>query len=137
MANRANYAAFVTVLLAVGVLTLSSTMVLQLKALIQRPISPRVATPVVVGCHDHHRRHGDTYPVTPAGRIVAVFVMFSGVGIIGALASILASFLCPSPRCADHAGRRNRLGRQEPAALRRELAALREAIENPTANPRT
>ena len=29
MANRANYAAFVTVLLAVGVLTLSSTMVLQ------------------------------------------------------------------------------------------------------------
>ncbi|MBP1693601.1 MAG: hypothetical protein H6Q37_1484, partial [Chloroflexi bacterium] len=33
------------------------------------------------------------YPVTPAGRITAMFIMFMGVGIIGALASILASLL--------------------------------------------
>src|SRR6476646_9273095 len=35
--------------------------------------------------------YGDYYPVTTVGRITAVFVMFSGIGIIGALASILAS----------------------------------------------
>ena len=37
--------------------------------------------------------YGDYYPVTLGGRITGVFVMFSGVGIIGALASILASLL--------------------------------------------
>src|SRR5262249_44584050 len=35
----------------------------------------------------------DFYPVTTLGRFVAAFVMFSGVGIIGALASILATLL--------------------------------------------
>jgi voltage-gated potassium channel Kch len=37
--------------------------------------------------------YGDFYPVTTAGRITAMFIMFMGVGIIGALASILASLL--------------------------------------------
>ncbi len=37
--------------------------------------------------------YGDAFPVTAGGRITAIFVMFMGVGIIGALASILASFL--------------------------------------------
>ena len=37
--------------------------------------------------------YGDFYPVTTLGRITAVFVMFAGIGIIGALASILASVL--------------------------------------------
>ena len=37
--------------------------------------------------------YGDYYPVTTLGRITAVFVMFAGIGIIGALASILASVL--------------------------------------------
>ncbi len=44
--------------------------------------------------------YGDFYPVTDLGRLVAVFVMFAGVGIIGALASILASLLV-SPAPAD------------------------------------
>ena len=42
--------------------------------------------------------YGDKYPVTAAGRVTAVFVMFAGVGIIGALASILSSVLVPAPR---------------------------------------
>ena len=37
--------------------------------------------------------YGDFYPVTTAGRVTAMFIMFAGVGIIGALASILASLL--------------------------------------------
>jgi voltage-gated potassium channel len=41
--------------------------------------------------------YGDYYPVTTLGRLTAVFVMFSGIGIIGALASILASLLVAPP----------------------------------------
>jgi voltage-gated potassium channel len=44
--------------------------------------------------------YGDFYPVTTLGRITAVFVMFAGIGIIGALASILASVLV-SPGTPD------------------------------------
>ena len=44
--------------------------------------------------------YGDFYPVTTLGRMTAVFVMFAGIGIIGALASILASLLV-SPTSAD------------------------------------
>jgi hypothetical protein len=39
--------------------------------------------------------YGDFYPVTTLGRLTGVSVMFAGVGIIGALASILASLLVP------------------------------------------
>ena len=42
--------------------------------------------------------YGDFFPVTTLGRATGVFVMFAGVGIIGALASILASLLVsPAP----------------------------------------
>jgi hypothetical protein len=41
--------------------------------------------------------YGDRYPVTVGGRITAMFIMFMGVGIIGALASILSSLLVGSP----------------------------------------
>ena len=36
--------------------------------------------------------YGDTYPVTGTGRILAVFVMLSGVALIGVLASFLSNF---------------------------------------------
>ncbi len=39
--------------------------------------------------------YGDYFPVTTLGRLTGVSVMFAGVGIIGALASILASLLVP------------------------------------------
>jgi hypothetical protein len=41
--------------------------------------------------------YGDFYPITPGGRMVGVFVMFSGIAIIGALASILSSILVSPP----------------------------------------
>ena len=47
--------------------------------------------------------YGDKYPVTEArSDSSAIVVMFSGIGIIGALASILASLLVsPSPPAAE------------------------------------
>jgi voltage-gated potassium channel len=43
----------------------------------------------------------DRYPVTFAGRITAMFIMFMGVGIIGVLASILSSLWIGAPAQAD------------------------------------
>ena len=45
--------------------------------------------------------YGDFYPVTTAGRTTAIFIMFMGVGIIGALASILASLLVGGSSSAE------------------------------------
>ena len=47
--------------------------------------------------------YGDFYPVTFLGRLTGVFVMFAGIGIIGALASILASLLVSPPVPDDEA----------------------------------
>ena len=48
--------------------------------------------------------YGDFFPVTTLGRLTGVFVMLAGVGIIGALASILASLLVsPAPAKAEEA----------------------------------
>ena len=44
--------------------------------------------------------YGDFYPISTFGRLTGIFVMFAGIGIIGALASILASLLV-SPSTAD------------------------------------
>lgn len=42
--------------------------------------------------------YGDRYPVTPAGRTIAIGLMISGVGLFGALSGIIASlFLGKSP----------------------------------------
>jgi voltage-gated potassium channel len=138
--NRGQYAAFITVLAAFIVLTLSSVLVLQFET-----ASPdanittggdalwwSVVTITTVG-------YGDTYPVTTAGRITGVFVMFAGVGIIGSLASILASILVPSPTDDDEeeedqpestsplppAGGSLQV---ELAAIRQELAGLRQLV---------
>jgi voltage-gated potassium channel len=92
--NRSQYAAFITILLALIVLTTSSVLVLQFES--HSPDANimnggdalwyAIVTITTVG-------YGDLYPVTTAGRIAATFIMFAGVGIIGALASILASVL--------------------------------------------
>jgi hypothetical protein len=37
-------------------------------------------------------RYGDTVPVTGVGRLAAVFLMLTGVGVFGVLAGTLASF---------------------------------------------
>jgi voltage-gated potassium channel len=97
--NRGQYALFITILLATLVMGVSSVLILQFES-----GSPdanivtggdalwwSVVTITTVG-------YGDFYPVTTLGRMTAVFVMFSGIGIIGALASILAALLVsPAP----------------------------------------
>ena len=92
--NRSQYALFITILLTLLVLTVASVLVLQFES--QSPnanISTgwdafwySIVTITTVG-------YGDFYPVTIWGRVTAMFIMFAGVGIIGALASILASLL--------------------------------------------
>jgi voltage-gated potassium channel len=99
--NRSQYATFITILLAGIVLSTASILILQ-----EESRSPDanittggdalwwgIVTITTVG-------YGDFYPVTALGRITAVFVMFAGIGIIGALASILASLLV-APTTAD------------------------------------
>ena len=92
--NRSRYAMFLTILLTILVLTVASVLVLQFES--NSPDANiktggdalwyALVTITTVG-------YGDRYPVTPAGRTTAMFIMFMGVGIIGALASILASLL--------------------------------------------
>lgn len=96
--NRGQYALFFTLLLVMLVLTSASVLVLTFEASDpQANISKggdalwwAFVTLTTVG-------YGDLYPVTNGGRAVGVAVMFAGVGVIGALASILASILVPSP----------------------------------------
>jgi len=96
--NRGQYALFITLLSAGIVLVLASLTVLQAES--KSPDANirtggdalwwALVTITTVG-------YGDRFPVTPIGRGIAVFVMLAGVGIIGALASILASLLVTSP----------------------------------------
>jgi len=96
--NRNHYTAFITILMTMIVLTIASVLVLQFEsknpdANIQTGWDSfwySVVTITTVG-------YGDRYPITIAGRITAMFIMFMGVGIIGALASILSSILVGSP----------------------------------------
>jgi voltage-gated potassium channel len=97
--NRSQYATFITLTLAMLVLVSSSLLVLQFES---RSPDANITTGgdalwwsavtiTTVG-------YGDYYPVTPLGRLTGLSVMIAGVGIIGALASILASLLvAPAP----------------------------------------
>ena len=69
--------------------------------------------------------------MTTLGRAVGVFVMFAGVGIIGSLASILASVLVPQPDADDVPADRpstETVVSEELARIRSELAALRQTL---------
>jgi voltage-gated potassium channel len=132
--NRSQYTLFITVLLTFLVLTVASVLVLQFES--KNPDANihtgwdsfwySIVTITTVG-------YGDRYPITVGGRITAMFIMFMGVGIIGALASILSSLLVGSPPAP---------AKEEPpapqvapkveediAAIRSELAALRQMLE--------
>jgi voltage-gated potassium channel len=81
--------------------------------------------------------YGDFYPVTTAGRITAMFIMFMGVGIIGALASLLASLLVgespaeeetPAATAATAAAPVLSV-QEELKAVKEELAVVRRMLE--------
>lgn len=98
--NRSQYATFITILAAGMVLVTASVLVLQFESAAGDEANIRnggdalwwsIVTITTVG-------YGDHFPVTLFGRLTAVSLMIVGLGIIGALASILASLLvAPSP----------------------------------------
>ena len=148
--NRGQYATFITILAAGMVLSVASVLVLQFEsgspdANIQTggdAIWWGIVTLTTVG-------YGDFFPVTFLGRLTGVSVMVAGIGIIGALASILASLLV-SPATPEEPAAEPRRGRAEPrraaappapadaqatsaiveelAGLRAEIAALRASL---------
>jgi voltage-gated potassium channel len=132
--NRGQYAVFVTTLLAVTVLMVASVLVLQVE--VQAPNANittggdalwwAIVTITTVG-------YGDQYPVTTLGRTIGVIVMFAGVGIIGALAGVLSSFLIPAPETDPTPAPAGDAPlaeiKQELVAVRGELAALRQVLD--------
>ena len=145
--NRGQYAVFITVLAAGMVLSVASVLMLQFEsraadANIQTggdAIWWGIVTLTTVG-------YGDRFPVTFLGRLTGVSVMLAGIGIIGALASILASLLVspstpeepaadaqpaaasvPAPAAPVDAQATSAIV-EELAALRAEIAALRESL---------
>ena len=90
--------------------------------------------------------YGDFFPVTTLGRLTGIFVMFAGIGIIGALASILASLLVspstpdePAPETAAAVPAAAATGSgsvaEELAAIRAELAAIRQTLADDRSDP--
>ena len=128
LANRGEYAVFITLISAMTVISVASVLVLQTESRVAGAniitgdaISWAILTITTMG-------YGDQYPVGALGRVIAAFVMFAGVGIFGALASILASLLIPAPKkpvdpTAEIAGLQTEL-----AAVHHELKAIRELL---------
>lgn len=138
--NRSQYATFLTILMAGIVLSTASIVILQVES--RSPDAKIITggdalwwglvTITTVG-------YGDYFPVTTLGRLTATFVMLAGIGIIGALASILASLLvapgsdeesAPVERASATDAIAQELAglREELAGQRAEIAALRSAI---------
>ena len=148
LANRSQYATFITILLAGMVLSIASFVVLQVES--RSPDANitsggdalwwGLVTITTVG-------YGDFFPVTTIGRLTGAFVMFAGVGIIGALASILASLLVSPPTPSEpepDAGATSSVApgeaqmtvsTSELVALRLEIEALRASLERGGSRP--
>jgi voltage-gated potassium channel len=128
--HRGQYAAFVSITAAMIVLVVCSVLVLQFES---RAADANITTGgdalwwalvtiTTVG-------YGDFFPVTTAGRITGAFVMFAGVGIIGALASILASVLVPAPKTEEEPEfPATDTVRDELVEIKAELSALRRSL---------
>jgi voltage-gated potassium channel len=102
VARRAESAFLAAILLSLLIIVLCSIAVLQFETLEDGNIRNAgdamwwaVSTMTTVG-------YGDTYPVTPEGRVIAVFLMAAGVGVFGTLSGLVASwFLSPAAEEAD------------------------------------
>ena len=130
LANRSQYAAFITILLAILVLVSASAVVLNAE---QRSDDANITTGwnafwwsfvtiTTVG-------YGDYFPVTIVGRIGAMFVMVMGIGIIGALASILASLLVSSPAESEAPGTSATATAAADPATTRELLEIKAELQ--------
>ncbi len=132
--NRSKYASFLVGLLAIIVLSSASVLVLQFESADRHALITTgwdafwysIVTITTVG-------YGDYYPVTVGGRITGIFIMITGVGIIGALASLMASLLIGESHSTseEEAAEENRglAVEAELAAIREELSALRHLLE--------
>ena len=134
LANRGQYATFITILLAGMTLTIASLLVLQFESTAPDgnirtggdAIWWGIVTITTVG-------YGDFFPTTLLGRVTGLFVMFAGIGIIGALASILASLLvspAPPPEATpeSESAAAPAVEPSAGAAIAAELAGLRAEI---------
>ena len=137
--NRSKYASFLIGLLAIIVLTSASVLVLQFESAARNALITTgwdavwysIVTITTVG-------YGDYYPITIGGRITGIFIMITGVGIIGALASLMASLLIgESHSTAEEEAveeERESALEKELTAIRAELSALRQLIEEDAVN---
>ena len=127
--NRGQYALFLTLLLVFIVLTVSSLLVLQFESAGGGSIKTAgdaiwwaIVTITTVG-------YGDYFPVTPMGRVVGVAVMAAGIGIIGALASILANLLVsPTQGEKDEAAQAAADAVTDQDAKESEAQAMRQSL---------
>jgi voltage-gated potassium channel len=132
--HRNQYAVFITIFLTILVLTVASVLVLQFESKsADANITTgwdsfwySIVTITTVG-------YGDFYPVTFWGRVTAMFIMFAGVGIIGALASILASLLVGGSSSEEEeevpAAAPALSVQEELKAVKEELAVMRQMLE--------
>jgi voltage-gated potassium channel len=75
--------------------------------------------------------YGDIYPHTVAGRIVAIVVMFVGIGFLSVLTAAIASRFVTTDRGSEYEVMMASLGRIEA-----ELADLRQQVDAGAAGPR-
>jgi voltage-gated potassium channel len=102
MAHRSQSAGLAVSLLALMLVVFSSIAILQFEMAVGGNIKTAedamwwsLTTMTTVG-------YGDRFPITSAGRVVAVLVMIAGVGLVGTLSGIMAGwFLAGDVRAAD------------------------------------
>jgi voltage-gated potassium channel len=129
--NRSRYTVVVTILLTFIVLATASVLVLEFESHSSEAkittgrdaLWYSVVTITTVG-------YGDYFPITAGGRITAVFLMVAGLGLIGVLASLMATLLIGSPSSnEDETPDTAPTLDQELALIKTELATLRQLME--------